>query len=170
MNNLKELQNLAHGFKILYVEDNEALRKNAAKLLRKFFTHVDLAEDGEVGLALFKKEHHHLVITDIKMPKMDGMTLIQHIKRIRPETKSIVMSAFDDKELLLEGIELSIFRFLKKPVSVVELSDVLYKAILEIKHENNTQIFYVHLKNILAMLALRVGNLNPAQQTQLKVA
>ena len=148
MNNLKELQNIARGFKLLYVEDNEALRKNAAKLLKKIFTHVDLAENGEVGLSLFKKDHYSIVITDIKMPKMDGMTLIKHIRKIRPETKTIVMSAYDDKKLLIQGIELGVFRFLQKPVNVSALSQTLYKAILEINHENHTKIFYAHLKSV----------------------
>jgi len=148
MNNLKELQHIARGFKLLYVEDNEALRKNAAKLLKKIFVHVDLAENGEVGLALFKKNHHSIVITDIKMPKMDGMTLIKHIKKIRPETKAIVMSAYDDKKLLIQGIEFGVFRFLQKPVNVSDLSQTLYNAILEINHENHTKIFYMHLKSV----------------------
>ena len=148
MQNLKELQSVARGFKLLYVEDNEALRKNAAKLLKKIFTQVDLAENGEVGLALFKKNHHSIVLTDIKMPKMDGMTLIKHIKKIRPETKTLVMSAYDDKKLLLQGIELGVFCFLQKPVSVAELSDTLYRAVLQINHENHTKIFYAHLKSV----------------------
>ena len=163
MNNLKELQDLAKNYKLLYVEDNDALRKNAAKLLRKIFTHVDLAEDGEVGLELFKKNHYHLVLTDIKMPKMDGMTLIKHIKKIRPDTKNIVMSAFDDKELLLQGIEFGVFRFLKKPVNVTELSDVLHAAVLEIKHENNSKIFYTHLKNIFDYQSSMVVMLNDSK-------
>jgi hypothetical protein len=58
------------------------------------------------------------------------------------------MSAFDDKELLLQGIELGVFRFLTKPVNVEEFAEVLYKAILEIKHEQHTKLFYSHLKNI----------------------
>jgi len=160
MQNLKELQNIARGFKLLYVEDNEALRKNAAKLLKKIFEHVDLAEDGEVGLALFKKNHHSIVITDIKMPKMDGMTLIKHIKRIRPETKTIVMSAYDDKKLLLQGIELGVFSFLQKPVSVVDLSNILHRAILEINHENHTKIFYTHLKSVFDHQSSMVVMLN----------
>lgn len=148
MSDLKELKDAAKDFTILYVEDNDGLRLNAAKLLKKFFSHVDVAEDGQVGLELFKTNHYPIVITDIKMPKMDGMTLAKNIKNIKPETKTIIMSAFDDKELLLKGIEHGIFRFLKKPVSVQELSTVLHKALLEIEHEANTQMFYKHLHNI----------------------
>ncbi len=148
MNDLKELQSQTQGVHILYVEDNEALRHNAAKLLKKFFHDVDVAADGEEGLKLFKAKHHHIVITDIKMPHMDGMTLSSHIHQIHPETKVIIMSAFDDKELLMRGIELGIFRFLKKPVNVSQLSKVLNAAIVQIKHEQHVKIFQTYLKNI----------------------
>lgn len=148
MSNLKELQVIAKDFSILYVEDNDALREKASRLLKKFFDEIDLAEDGSVGLELFKKKHHSIVLSDIKMPNMDGMTLAMHIKKIAPESKIIIMSAFDDKELLLEGIKLGVFRFLKKPVNVTELSEVLYETIVAIKHEQNMRVFYSHLKNV----------------------
>ena len=148
MSIIKELQVIAKNYRILYVDDNGSLREKAAKFLRKFFVNVDLAEDGQEGLAKFKKYHYPIVITDIKMPKLDGISLIEHIKHINPDTKTIIMSAFDDKELLLKGIELRVFRFLKKPVNITELTEVLYKVIEEIKHENNTKMFYAHLKSV----------------------
>lgn len=160
MSNLKELQADARGLSILYVEDNEALRKHAGHLLEKFFSKVDLAEDGQVGLEFFKKHHYSLVITDIRMPNMDGMTLIKHIKQINPETKSIIMSAFDDKDLLMQGIELGVFRFLKKPVNVTELSDILHEAIKEIKDEQHKKIFYSHLKSIFDYQSSMIVMLN----------
>lgn len=158
--NLKDLQSQAHPFSILYVEDNESLRHNAGKLLQKFFGHVDLAEDGLVGLKLFKKNHYPVVITDIKMPHMDGMQLSRHIHKIAPETKVIIMSAFDDKEFLLQGIELAIFRFLKKPVNVTELSEVLLQVITQIKHEQHVKMFQMHLKNIFEHQSSMVVLLN----------
>lgn len=148
MNRLKDLQIIAKGLSILYVEDNNALRTNAAKLLKKFFKSVHLAENGEVALAMFKKYHYPLIITDIKMPKMDGITLLKKIKEIDSETKAIVMSAYDDKNLLLQGIELGVFRYLKKPVNVTELSNVLYELVTQILHEQNKNIFHTYLKNI----------------------
>jgi len=148
MKDLKKLKLAAHGLSVLYVEDNEALRNNAAKLLHKFFDTVDVACDGRVGLAMFKKKHYPIVISDIKMPNMDGMTLTAHIKKIRPDSKVIIMSAFDEKDYLLKAIELGIFRFLKKPVNLSELTDILYAAVLEIKNERDIKLFYTHLQSI----------------------
>ncbi len=148
MKDLKKLKMVAKGLDILYVEDNEALRNNAAKLLHKFFDVVEVACDGKVGLEKFKKYHYPIVISDIKMPHMDGITLSSHIRRIQPDTKIVIMSAFDEKEYLYKSIELGIFRFLKKPVNLSELTDILYAAVLQIKHEKNTKLFYTHLKSI----------------------
>ena len=148
MSDLKELKLAAKGFHILYVEDNKSLRENASKLLRKFFDVVDVAANGLEGLSSFKKFHYPLVITDIKMPKMDGLLLCSKIKKIQPDTKIIIMSAFDEKDYLFKSIELGIYRFLKKPVSITELTDILSAAVKEIKHERNTKLFYTHLKSI----------------------
>lgn len=148
MSDMKSLQVIAKGYSVLYAEDNVSLRENASKLLKKIFKNVLVASDGKEALELFKRDNAHILITDIKMPKMSGMELAKHVKSISPETKIIIMSAFDDKEYLFEGIEIGVFRFLKKPVRLSELSDVLYKAIVEIKHEKNVKLFYSNLKNI----------------------
>ncbi len=148
MSDIKKLQLAAKGISILYVEDNDSLRKNAAKLLAKFFTTVYVGVDGEDGLKVFKQHHPQIVITDIKMPKMDGITLAKKIKHIRPDTNIIFMSAFDDKEYLYETINVGAFRFLKKPVNISELTTTLLEAVILLKHELRTKLFYTQLKNI----------------------
>ena len=163
MSDLKKLKSAAQGFSVLYVEDNEALRINAGKLLHKFFDDLVVAEDGAIALEMFKEEHYQIVITDIRMPNMDGMELTQNIKKIRPDTKVILMSAFDEKEYLLEAIKLGVFRYLKKPVNVTELTDVLYEAIELIKHEQNTQLFFTHLQSIFNYQSSMVLMLNASR-------
>jgi len=148
MNILQQLKESAKNFTILYVEDNPVLRNKAAKLLSKFFEHVDQAEDGKIGLEKFKKNHYPIIITDIKMPNLNGLNLAKQIKHINPDTKIIIMSAFDDKDLLLQGIEIGVFRFLTKPVEINELSEVLLEAIISIKHERKTKLFHQHLQNV----------------------
>jgi len=148
MTDVKQLQLAAIGVQILYVEDNESLRLNASRLFHKFFKDVYVAKDGVEGFEIFKKHHPQIVITDIKMPNMDGLTLAKHIKRIAPDTKLMIMSAHDDKEYLYSSIEVGAFRFLKKPVNLSELTTSLHEALLELKHENRTKLFYAQLKNI----------------------
>jgi YesN/AraC family two-component response regulator len=148
MSDTEKLQLAATGVSLLYVEDNESLRVNATKLFQKFFKDVYIAEDGVQGLELFKKHRPQIVVSDILMPNMDGMELAKNIKHIAPDTKLMFMSAHDEKNHLYESIAVGIFRFLKKPVNLSELTKALFEAIVEIKNENKTKLFYIQLKNI----------------------
>ena len=160
MDVLKDLKVAAKGFKILYVEDNQALRQNAAKLLEKFFNHVDVAEDGLVALELFKKHRYPIIITDIKMPDMNGLKLAKNVKQIEPDTRVIIMSGHDEKEYLIKAIEIGIFRYLKKPVNLKALTLDLYLALQEIQHEKNTKILYTNLQSIFNYQSSMVIMLN----------
>ncbi|MCD6433071.1 MAG: response regulator, partial [Sulfurimonas sp.] len=148
MSVIKKLKSEAKDISVLYAEDNKALRENASKLLGKFFTNVYSGVDGKDALEQFKKYHPQIVITDLNMPNMDGLSFAKHAKHILPDTKIIIMSAFDDKDHLHKAIELGVFRFLTKPVNLSKLTDVLYQAVEQIHHENNTKLFYMHLKDI----------------------
>ena len=147
MEDLKKLKLSASGISVLYVEDNDTLRANAQKLLNKFFDSVDTAVDGQDGLEQFEKHRHQLLITDIKMPNMDGITLTEHAKVIQPDTKIIIMSAFDDKEYLHKAIELGVFRFLKKPVNLSLLTDILYEAVTQINNEKDSKLSCTYMDN-----------------------
>ena len=160
MDVFKDLKLAAQDFKILYVEDNQTLRQNAAKLLENFFDSVDVAADGDVGLEMFKKNLYPIVITDIKMPHMNGLKLIKYIKQIQPETKILIMSGHDEKEYLIKAIELDVFRYLKKPVNLKELTTDLSLALQEIKDEQNTKILYANLQNIFNYQSSMVIMLN----------
>ncbi len=148
MSTLKELQQEAHGMSILYVEDNPSLQKNATKLLEKFFSVVYVASDGAEGLKLFQQHRPHIVLTDIKIPHLDGMEMAKRIHHMAPDTKIIVLSAFDEKKYLYKAIELCLFRFLKKPVSLHDLSTVLHQAILQLEHERKVHLFQAQLGSI----------------------
>lgn len=148
MAELAELKEAAQSFSILYVEDNDALRQNAAKLLTKFFGHVAVASNGLEGLEIFKKTMPQIVITDIKMPNLDGISLAKKIRALNPKTKIIIMSAFDDKEYLYEAIAVGIFGYLKKPVELNQLTETLAKAIEQINSENAVELFHLQIQNI----------------------
>jgi len=149
MNDLQKLQHIAKHFTILYVDDNAALLNKAAKLLRKFFHQVDIAYNGEEALEKCKNNLYPLVITDIKMPKMNGITFAKELKKLNPQTKVIIISAFDDKEYLKKGIELGLFRFLTKPVDVNELIETLLQALLEIQTKQKEKFFQKQLQNMI---------------------
>ncbi len=113
---LSDLRNLTQELSILYVEDEAMLREGMVGSLRQLFKGVEVAEDGAIGLALYENSQYDLVITDISMPNMDGITMIRQIKSVNPEARIIVTSAQNDADKLLELINLGVDRFLTKPI------------------------------------------------------
>ena len=144
-----ELRELSDGLTLLYVEDNEGLREKAFKLLKKLFVDVIYAVDGQEGYEKFKEFHPQIVISDIRMPKLDGLEMIKQIKQIDPSTKFIITSAFDDKEHLFKAIESGVFHYMKKPVKIDELADILIKCIHSISIEENSSLFNGYMEDML---------------------
>ena len=160
MIDLKKLKLRGTGISVLYVEDDPKLLNNGSILFRKLFRDVYAAQDGEAGLELFKKYNPDILITDINMPKMNGLELSKEVKKISPQTKIIIISAHDEKEILKHYINLKIFRFIKKPINVSELLNTLSLAIKEIKDEQNKQIFSTQQNKLLDNQSVMVLMLN----------
>lgn len=145
---LKELRKLLSAYKLLYVEDNLGLREKANTLFQKLFSKVYVASNGQEGLELFIKHKPEFVITDIKMPQMNGIEMATKIKALNPKTKIIATSAYDDKEYLLDSIELKIDSYLMKPIQVDKLTLVLYKIAKDKQKEDKREVFCNYLHSI----------------------
>ena len=145
---LKELRKLLSTHKLLYVEDNLGLRGKASTLFQKFFSKVYLATNGQEGLELFAKYKPEFVITDIQMSQMDGIEMATKIKALHPKTKILITSAYDDKEYLLNSIELKVDGYLIKPVQVDKLTSVLYEIAKDKYKEDQKEVFSNYLHRI----------------------
>lgn len=106
---------------VLYVEDDENIRKSLTRVLRRIFKEVHIAQDGEEGLASFEQYHPDVVITDIKMPKKNGLDMAREIKKINPSTPIAVTTAHSESEFLLDAINSHIDHFLMKPIDYDKL-------------------------------------------------
>lgn len=141
MNILKKLQEKAKDLTILCVEDEQDLRESIVMFLKKFFKKVDSAEDGLQGLEKYKSNHYDIVLTDIQMPKMDGLELLKEIKRIHPDRQGIILSAFDHKEYLLKAIEVKVDHYITKPIDINLMAATLLSSAetLELRAELEQQ-------------------------------
>ncbi len=146
---VSELKEMSAGLTLLYVEDNVGLRTKATQLLESFFSNVITAADGEEGYERFKEVRPQIILTDIRMPRLDGLAMIKRIKRIDPSIRFIVTSAYDEKEYLLESIHLGVYEFLKKPVKVNELTRALTGCIKSISTEENGALFHSYMEDML---------------------
>ncbi len=142
---------------ILYVEENAVLHKKVGDLLVKFFHDVDLVENVREGVELFKKKHYAIVLIDTNILDIDGMQFCAHIHKNHPETKVIAISEPDNIELLIQCIEMGIFRFLKKPLNITALSKVLKAAITEIQHEHHTKVLQTYIDTTFKQQSIMVA-------------
>ena len=79
---------------VLIIDDDVSTREHLAKVIQKEGFEVFIAEDGKTGLDIFHKEHPQIIVTDLKMPQMDGLGLMHTIKQLSPEVQIILTTAF----------------------------------------------------------------------------
>lgn len=113
--------------KVLYVEDNYDVSEIMKDMLGAFFKEVYVAKDGVEGLELYKKYEPELVISDVLMPRMNGIDLIKEIRKIDTEAKIILITADNDEEYYLEAKKLKVIGYFKKPFDFSELQNLFNK-------------------------------------------
>ena len=103
---------------LLYVEDEPSTQDVVCTFVRKIFPNIQLytAENGNVGLEMFKALRPDIVVTDIKMPVMNGIEMARTIKALNCTTQIIVTSAHSDMDYFIESIEIGINRYVLKPI------------------------------------------------------
>ena len=126
MINSKELLPYTKDLNLLFVEDHQELCEHTADILKNFFKSVDTVNDGESALELYQKKSYDIVLTDIRMPKMDGVELTKHLYAIKPSQAVIILSAHDESSYLIPLINLGVSQFIQKPIDYQELLKVLY--------------------------------------------
>ena len=131
---------------ILYVEDDQELQYHTNELLSALFKSVKMANDGVQALKLFNEENFDILITDIKMPNMDGLELITQVKDIDPSQCIIITSAYNDSENLLKFINIGISQFIIKPLNLSSLQNVLYNVSKTIINENLVETYRKNLE------------------------
>lgn len=133
---------------VLYVEDEENIREPFSFLLKKYFKNVYIAKNGQEGLELYKKYNPDIVITDIRMPVMDGIEMSKKIKELNPDSLIIVITAFSDTDYLTKAIDIGIDAYLTKPLELDKLFKKLNFFASIIKNKKEKEEFFHLLKEI----------------------
>ncbi len=113
--------------KILIVDDEENARIGLSKLLSQEGYQVSAVGNGHEALAYLGNEQVSLVITDINMPEMDGLSFLRELNREYPSTDVIMITAYGGVESYLEAMNLGAFEYLNKPIKLDELKSVMKK-------------------------------------------
>ncbi len=128
-NNLSELIEFTRSLNILFVEDNEDVRNQLLKFLKNFFNEIDVAFDGCNAFDIYQQNQskYNLIITDISMPRLDGIELSRKIINLNQTQKIMVVSAHTEVDKLNKLKEIGVFDILQKPVGYNTLIDSLEK-------------------------------------------
>ena len=127
---------LLKNFTLLYVEDDRQAQEQMKMLLEDDVKEFFQAFDGVEGLAMYEEKQPDIVVTDIAMPLLDGLEMSQKIKQINNLQPIVVLSAFDERDILLKAINSGIDYFVTKPVDI----DFLYSKLELIVHHLQDQI------------------------------
>ncbi len=143
-NRLKELT-------ILYVEDDIDISEEIIDILQLKVKKVLSASNGEEALTIYKNEKVDIIITDIQMPIMDGLTMIQHIREVDEEIPVIITSAFNETSFLKQAIDLHVDKYIAKPIDIGQLLSVLNRASEVIFQKREIESRDIVIKTILDM-------------------
>ncbi len=116
------------GSAVLLVDDEEGIRKVLGITLVDMGYEVDAAENGREALSLFDKKRHPVVLTDIKMPQMDGIDLLKRIKSVSPDTEVIMITGHGDIDLAIKSLKHEATDFITKPIKDEALEIALKRA------------------------------------------
>jgi DNA-binding response OmpR family regulator len=125
-------------YSLLYVEDEAFIRRIAISYLRPYFSEIYEANDGIEALEVYQEQKPDMIITDIEMPNMDGLTLCKSIRQNDKTTPIIITTAYTSTEYLLEAVSLNLVKYLVKPMEEEPLFEAINLCFEQIKTQNPT--------------------------------
>jgi len=133
MDDIEEIIKYSQNLKLLYVEDNQEARESTQLILEEFFTDIVVAVDGKDGLEKYKSNDIDLIITDINMPKLNGLEMIKLIREIDNDVPILVLSAYNESGYFMDSIKLGVEGYLLKPIDIEQFLGVLVKVTEKLK-------------------------------------
>lgn len=115
-------------WRILVIDDEADIREILEMVLTDAGFAVQTAADGQAGLALCEREPPHIVITDVRMPGIDGLTVLERVKTRQPSIEVIVITAFSDMDVAIRALQLDASDFITKPINETALHVALKRA------------------------------------------
>lgn len=139
MNDPKQLSKFLKTLTVLYVEDDPVARQTLGQFLQRRVGTLLVAEHGALGLELFRTRLPDIVITDILMPVMDGLTMAAEMRRVRRNLPIIVTTAFEQTDFLLRSIDLGVDKYVVKPVNTMQLHGRLLECAKQLQVDAQLQ-------------------------------
>jgi len=135
--------------RILIVDDEEVISNLLAQRLRKEGYLCETASNGKEGLKLFYRKTYSLIISDIKMPEMNGIELLKRVKSIHPKMKFIILTAYPEIEMAVEAIRLGACDFILKPADLDLVVFSVNKALENKRLEDEIENYHIRLEELV---------------------
>ena len=158
MNMDDRVQNEKLPIAVLYVEDEAITRSAVARMLKRRVETLYEAENGKEGLELFKRNRPNIVISDIRMPVLDGIEMSKAIKLLDKNSKIILTTAHSDASILLDSIEVGVDKYLLKPLDMEVLYSALDQCAETVTLERKIQQQYREKDELIARLQEALDN------------
>ena len=139
MINIEDVIESSRNLKLLYVEDNQDAREMTSMILEDYFDSITVAVDGLDGLEKFKEKNIDIVITDINMPKMDGLEMCAKIREIDDEVPLIILSAHNEDSFFTQSIQTGVNGYLLKPIDIEQLTNLIFRVTQKYKYVKKAQ-------------------------------
>lgn len=147
---VREIRHFGNFIDILYIEDDISIQKQIQTLLMKFYNSVDIAHDSMEALEMYHKKDYDLLITDLKMLKMDTLRLCENIININKDQSIMLISDYTDSEKLIRLIDIGVMGFISKPIDFNILLKKLYAISKKIYANKMMKLHYEEMKKILS--------------------
>ena len=128
--------NILKSLNILYAEDDLVIKESTTRILKIFFKEVFVANDGNEALEIYQNHKIDVIMLDYVMPHLDGYQTAKIIRELNKKIPIIIVSAYTDKEKLLNAIELNLIKYIEKPILHDDLVNVLNSVISSLKNNN----------------------------------
>jgi len=131
-------------YSLLYVEDEDYIREIVVEYLEEFFSTIYEASNGKEALEIYHDKKPDIIITDIRMPKMNGLIFSREVRQRDKSTPIVITTTYATTEYLLDAVELNLIKYLVKPVE----EEALLEAInLCVEHIENSSPSVVNLSS-----------------------
>ena len=126
-------------YKVLYAEDNLETRENYYEFLKLFFEDVYVAKDGLEAYEKFLIYNPHIIILDINMPKLDGISAGKKIREISHDVKILMFTAYAQQDKLLDAIDIQVTKYILKPVKISQFESIIDEVVTILDKQNKNK-------------------------------
>jgi len=139
---------MTNDFSILYIEDDRLTQRIIVSVLEKYFSKIFVANDGLEGIKLYHEKRPDIILSDISMPNLNGIAMIEKIKEFNPKQKIVLFTGYNELDYLKKAINIGVDKYILKPLETQEMLSTLNEIIQSLREEKELEAYQQRLEFI----------------------